>query len=66
MKEEMIDTVALATRDVAAAIGHCQDKIDTLETAVTLAVVALAVVTFLAVRWGIKVYNARKNGIAIK
>lgn len=66
MKEQIIDTVALATQDVVATIGHYQDKIDTLETAVTVAIVAFAAVTFLAVRWGMKVYNAKKNGIAIK
>lgn len=57
MKEQIIDTVALATKDVVEVIGHYQDKIDTLETVVTIAVVAFAAVTFLAVRWGMKVYN---------
>ena len=66
MKEQIIDTVALATEDVVATIGHYQDKIDTLETVVTVAIVAFAAVTLLAVRWGMKVYNAKKNGIAIK
>ena len=66
MKEQIIDTVALATEDVVATIGHYQDKIDTLETVVTVAIAAFAAVTLLAVRWGMKVYNAKKNGIAIK
>lgn len=65
MKEQIIDTVALATKDVVEVIGHYQDKIDTLETVVTVAVVAFAAVTFLAVRWGMKVYNAKKNGLSI-
>ena len=66
MKEQIIDTVALATQDVVDVIGHYQDKIDTLETVVTVAIVAFAAVTFLAVRWGMKVYNYKKNGIEIK
>ena len=66
MKEQIVDTVALATQDVVEVIGHYQDKIDTLETVVTVAVVAFAAVTLLAVRWGMKVYNYKKNGIEIK
>ena len=66
MKEQIVDTVALATQDVVEVIGHYQDKIDTLETVVTVAIVAFAAVTFLAVRWGMKVYNYKKNGIEIK
>ncbi len=63
MKEQIIDTVALATQDVVDTIGVYLDKIDTLETVATVAIVAFAAVTFLAVRWGMKVYNARKEGI---
>lgn len=66
MKEQILDTVALATQDITATVAHYQDKIDTLETAVTFVVLAFAAVTFLAVRWGMKVYNAKKNGVAIK
>ena len=66
MKEQIVDTVALATQDVVDTIGVYLDKIDTLETVVTVAVVAFAAVTFLAVRWGMKVYNYKKNGIEIK
>lgn len=63
MKEQIIDTVTLAAKDVVAAIGHYQDRIDTLETAGVFAMLAFAAATFLAVRWGMKVYNARKNGV---
>lgn len=66
MKEQILDTVALAAHDITATVAHYQDKIDTLETAVTFVVLAFAAATFLAVRWGMKVYNAKKNGIAIK
>lgn len=66
MKEQILDTVALTTQDITATVAHYQDKIDTLETAVTFVVLAFAAATFLAVRWGMKVYNAKKNGIAIK
>ena len=63
MKEQMIDTVTLAAQDITATIAHYQDKIDTLETAVTVAVLAFAATAFLAVRWGMKVYNAKKSGV---
>lgn len=63
MKEQMIDTVTLATQDITAAVAHYQDKIDALETAVTFVVLAFAAAAFLAVRWGMKVYNAQKNGV---
>lgn len=63
MKEQILDTVTLAAQDITATIAHYQDKIDTLETVVTVAVLAFAAVTFLAVRWGMKVYNARRNGV---
>ena len=66
MKEQIIDSVALATKEVVEVIGHYQDKIETLETVVTVAIMAFAAVSFLAVRWGMKVYNAKKNGIEIK
>lgn len=66
MKEQLLDTVALATQDVVDTIGVYLDKIDTLEMVVTVAVVAFAAVTLLAVRWGMKVYNYKKNGIEIK
>lgn len=66
MKEQIIDSVALATKEVVEVIGHYQDKIETLETVVTVAIVAFAAATFLAVRWGMKIYNAKKNGIEIK
>ncbi len=65
MKEQIIDTVALATKDVMLTIGHYQDKIATLETVVTVAIVAFAAVTFLAVRWGMKIHNYKKNGLSI-
>lgn len=63
MKEQIFDTVALATQDAAATIDHCLETIYTLETVVTFAVLAFAAVTFLAVRWGMKVYNAKKDGV---
>lgn len=66
MKEQIIDSVALATKDVVEVIGHYQDKIATLETVVTVAIVAFAAVTFLAVKWGMTIRNAKKNGIEIK
>ena len=66
MKEQIIDTVALATKDVMLTIGHYQDKIATLETVVTVAIVAFAAVSFLAVKWGMTIRNAKKNGIEIK
>ena len=66
MKEQILDTVALAAQDITATVAHYQDKIDTLEPVVTGAIVAFTAVTFLAVRWGMKVYNYKKNGIAIK
>ena len=66
MKEQIIDTVALATQDVVATIGHYQDTIASRDFAIGILIVALASVTFLAVRWGMKVYNYKKNGIEIK
>lgn len=65
MKEQIIDSVALATKDVVEVIGHYQDKIATLETVVTVAIVAFAAVSFLAVRWGMKIHNYKKNGLSI-
>ena len=66
MKEQILDTVALAAQDITATVAHYQDKIDPLKTVVTGAIIAFTAVTFLAVRWGMKVYNYKKNGIAIK
>ena len=66
MKEQIIDTVALATKDVVEVIGHYQDTIASRDFAIGILIVALASVTLLAVRWGMKVYNAKKNGIEIK
>ena len=66
MKEQIIDTVALATKDVVEVIGHYQDTIASRDFAIGILIVALASVTFLAVRWCMKVYNAKKNGIEIK
>lgn len=63
MKEQIFDTVALATQDVVATIGHYQDTIASRDFAIGILIVALASVTFLAVRWGMKVYNARKEGV---
>lgn len=63
MEEQIIDSVALATQDVVNTIGHYQSQINTLETVVTMVFVAFAAVAFLAVRWGMKVYNAKKNNI---
>lgn len=63
MKEQIFDTVALATQDVVATIGHYQDKVATLETVVTVAFVAFAAAAFLAVKWGMAVHNAKKNGV---
>ena len=65
MKEQIIDTVALATQDVVNTIGHYQDKIASRDFAIGILIVALAAVTFLAVRWGMKVYNYKKNGLSI-
>lgn len=66
MKEQIFDTVALATQDVVATIGHYQDRVATLETVVTVAFVAFAAATFMAVKWGMAVHNAKKSEVAIK
>ena len=66
MKEQIIDTVALATKDVVEVIGHYQDKIDTLETVVTVESVLLGAAVFVATWLGMKIHNYKKNGIEIK
>lgn len=62
MKETM-DTVALATQDVVNTIEHYQSKVSMLETTVTVAIIALIVVLFLAIKWGMTIRNAKKNGV---
>lgn len=65
MKEQLLDTVALATQDVVDAVGVYLDKIETLETVVTIESVLLGVAV-IAVTWlGMKIYNYKKNGVEI-
>lgn len=63
MKEKIVDSVLLATKDVVEAVGSKSSAIAARDTAITVLIIVLAAVTFFAVRWGMKVYNAKKNGV---
>lgn len=65
MKEQIIDTVALATQDVVDTIGVYLDKIDTLETVVTVESVLLGAAVIVATWLGMKIHNYKKNGLSI-
>lgn len=55
----MIDSIA--TQTVAKAINPYLEKINTLETVITVAFILLTISTFLAVKWGMDVYIYKKN-----